>query len=363
MGALSGLRVVEVASLGPGPFCAMVLADHGANVLRIERPGGSDVAMTRNRQVVSADLKTERGVRFVMELVARCDVLIEGFRPGVAERLGIGPEACSAVNPALVYGRMTGWGQSGELAATAGHDINYIATSGVLGSIGRAGQPPTPPLNLVGDFGGGGLLLAFGVLAAVLERQRSGKGQVVDAAMVDGSALLSTAIHELAAAGSWAGERGHNILDSGAPFYDVYETSDSGWLAVGAIEPQFFSQLVEVTEIEFDVGSQYDTASWPQLRDALTTAFASRTRDEWQSVFGGSDACVSPVLELGEAAQYPVNVERQVFVDVGGVAMPAPAPRFSRTHSPEMRPGRPADLADWGFSANEITELKSAGIC
>jgi alpha-methylacyl-CoA racemase len=357
MGALTGMRVIEVASIGPGPFCAMLLADHGADVLRLERPDGSDRALCRGRPAITVDLKDPAGVSFLLRLVDRADALIEGFRPGVAERLGFGPEACLERNPALVFGRMTGWGQEGPLATAAGHDINYVAMSGTLSAIGRKGNAPTPPLNLVGDFGGGGLMLAFGIMAALFERQRSGRGQVVDAAMIDGSAILATMMHEMLGAGTWSEDRGTNLLDSGAPFYDAYQTADGGWVAVGALEPQFFAELVAGTGIDFDVSTQYDTARWPELRDALGAAFAARARDEWEQVFAGRDACVSPVLGLGEASAHPVNEVRQVFVAGAAGPVPAPVPRFSRTPAATPPTDTVIDLTRWGFSAAEADEL------
>ena len=345
MGPLSGLKVLEVASLGPGPFCAMVLADHGANVLRVERPGGSDRTMSRDRDTVIVDLKTTEGVDTMLGLVDRADVLIEGFRPGVAERLGFGPEPCLGRNPGLVYARMTGWGQQGPLADRAGHDINYIAMSGVLGAVGRAGQAPTPPLNLVGDFGGGGLLLAFGILAALWERNTTGAGQVIDAAMVDGSAVLATMVFEMLNAGTWADAQASNLLDTGCPFYDTYRTADGGWMAVGALEPQFFAELVDVTGIDVQLDAQFDRSSWPRLRTELARVFASRSRDEWEAAFEGRDACVAPVLSLAEAVRHPANSAREVFVDRGHGHVPGPAPRFSRT------PSRPVgtDRDAWGL--------------
>jgi len=363
MGPLAGLRVVEIASLGPGPFCAMMLADLGAEVLRVERPGGSDRSLTRGRPVVTVDMKDSAGVQFVLRLAERADVLIEGFRPGVAERLGIGPDACRTVNPALVYGRMTGWGQEGPRATMAGHDINYIAMSGTLGAIGREGEPPTPPLNLLGDFAGGGLLLAYGVMAALFERQSSDEGQVVDAAMVDGAAILATMVHEMSAAGTWLTPRGSNLLDGGAPFYDVYATADGGWMTVGAIEPQFFAELVSATGIDFDLDRQYDREAWPGLRSALAAVFASKSRAAWEETFAGTDACVAPVLDFAEAANHAANRDRGVFVEVDGAVVPAPAPRFSRTpaSTPGAGGGHP-DLRAWGFSRTEIDELATAGI-
>ena len=333
MGPLAGLNVLEVASLGPGPFCAMLLADHGANVLRVERPGGSDRTMTGGRDTVTLDLKDPGDLGTLLGLVDRADVLIEGFRPGVAERLGFGPDDCLGRNPGLVYGRMTGWGQDGPMSHTAGHDINYIAMTGVLGAIGRAGEGPVPPLNLVGDFGGGGLMLAFGILAALHERTSSGEGQVVDAAMVDGAAVLATMVFELRNNGSWQDARGENLLDTGCPFYDTYPTADGGWLAVGALEPQFFAELVAVTGVDVDLETQYDQTTWPALRSKLAAVLATRTRDEWESAFDGRDACVTSVLSLEEAVSHPANQDRRVFVDRGQGPVPAPAPRFGRSIS------------------------------
>lgn len=358
MGPLAGLRVIELASLGPGPFCAMVLSDLGADVLRLERPGGNDRTMSRGRSVVTADLKSEAGVAFVLRLVEHADVLIEGFRPGVTERLGVGPDACHQVNPGLVYGRITGWGQDGPMAQTAGHDINYIAMSGTLGLLGKEGEPPLAPLNLLGDFGGGGLLLAFGVLAALWERQSSGRGQVVDAAMVDGAALLATMIHEMKASGTWGEARGANLLDGGAPFYATYATADGGWMAVGALEPAFFAELIRIAGVDFDADRQYDRTAWPELRSLLDTAFAARTRAEWEKAFAGSDACCVPVLAPAEAHVHPANLDREVFVG----AVPSPAPRFSRTPPAIPQPGAGADLGSWGFSTEDIDRLATEGI-
>ena len=339
-GPLAGVRVVELAGLAPGPFACMVLADLGADVMRVQRPGAeaplTDV-LGRGRSSVEVDLKSPAGVEAVLVLAEGADVLVEGFRPGVAERLGIGPDTCLALNPRLVYGRMTGWGQSGPRAQEVGHDINYLALSGALAAIGRAGEPPTVPLNLVADFGGGGMLLAVGVLAALVERSSSGRGQVVDAAMVDGVALLTTFLHGLRAAGAWGDERGTNLLDGGAPFYDVYATADGGYVAVGALEPEFYAALLEGLGLETSsVPSREDTSTWPDLRALFSSAFASRTRDEWVEVFSGTDACVTPVLGPGEAPSDPHAVAREAFVELDGVVQPAAAPRFSRT------PGRAA---------------------
>jgi alpha-methylacyl-CoA racemase len=338
MGPLAGVRVVELAGIGPGPFCAMLLADLGADVLRVDRPAASrpgwPTVLARGRRSVAVDLKHPDGAGVVLDLVAAADALVEGFRPGVAERLGIGPDACLARNPRLVYGRVTGWGQQGPWRLAAGHDIDYVALAGALHPIGQAGGPPVPPLNLLGDFGGGGMLLALGVVAALLEAGRSGTGQVVDAAMVDGAALLTTQFHELLAAGLWREERGANLLDGGAPFYGVYETADGRHLAVGALEPQFWAELLRRLGLDAgDLPAQLDRDGWPLLRARLAALFRTRTRDEWSELLAGTDACVTPVLGLAEAPAHPHNRARGTFVDVGGVVQPAPAPRFSRPAS------------------------------
>jgi alpha-methylacyl-CoA racemase len=376
-GPLSGIRVVELAGIGPGPFCCMVLADAGADVIRIERATGSPPAprgphwdlLNRGRWSVAVDLKREEGVGLVLDLVARADVLVEGFRPGVAERLGLGPDACLERNPRLVYGRMTGWGQTGPLAERAGHDIDYIALAGALWPIGRKEDRPVPPLNLVGDFGGGGMLLAFGVVAALLEAQRSGHGQVVDAAMVDGAALLMTMTYAMHQSGWWTEERGSNVLDTGAPFYEVYETADGKWFAVGAIEPQFYQELLRCLGLEgADLPHQMDRARWPELKRRFAEVFRTKTRDEWERVFAGTDACGAPVLSPWEAPGHPHNVARSTFVEVAGVVQPAPAPRFSRTPSAIRRPppvaGQDAEeaLAAWGVEAERIAALRKAGV-
>lgn len=354
----------------------MVLADLGADVLRIDRPTPGALAfhtartdvLLRNRRSIALDLKNPAGRDAVLTLVERADALIEGWRPGVAERLGVGPDDCLGRNPRLVYGRMTGWGQSGPLAGTAGHDIDYIALSGALHAVGRAGGGPVPPLNLVGDFGGGGMLLATGVLAGVLSAQRTGRGQVVDAAMVDGSALLMSMVHGMLAAGKWSEARGANLLDTGAPFYDVYETADGKHVAVGALEPQFYAELIRLLGLE-DAGlpGQLDIARWPELRTAFTQVFRTRTRDEWARHFEGSDACVAPVLSTAEAAAHPHNTARNVFVDVDGVRQTPPAPRFSATPATLRMPPPFAGehtreaLADWGFDASAIDVLVASG--
>jgi alpha-methylacyl-CoA racemase len=373
MGPLDGVRVVEIAGIGPGPFCAMLLADMGAEVIRVDRPEtagspGWPALMSRGRRSVVVDLKHERGAEVVLRLAERADALLEGFRPGVAERLGIGPETCLARNSRLVYGRMTGWGQEGPLRHTAGHDIAYIAVAGALHPIGERGGPPVPPLNLLGDFGGGGLLLAFGIACGLVEARRSGQGQVVDAAIVDGAALLTTAVHELAAFGQWQERRGANLLDGGAPFYGVYETADGEYVAVGALEPKFYGELLDKLGLRAeDLPAQTDRERWPELRERLEAVFRTRTRAEWTDLFEGSDACVAPVLRPSEAATYPHNRARRAFVPVDGAPQPAPAPRFSRTPpappGPRPTPGQHTDevLASSGFGPAEIAALRAAG--
>ena len=376
-GPLAGIKVVEIAGIGPGPFCAMMLADMGAEVLRVDRTAEADIGfagdprkslLNRGRRSVAVDLKNAAGIGAVKRLVAGADALIEGFRPGVMERLGLGPDACLAANPRLVYGRMTGWGQDGPIAHAAGHDINYIALSGVLHAIGRHGGPPVPPLNLVGDFGGGGMYLAFGVACALLEAGRSGRGQVVDASMVDGSASLSTAIFGLRAMGILSEERGDNLLDSGAPWYDVYEAKDGKYVAIGSLERRFYGELMRLTGLAADnQPKQWDRPQWPELRARLATVFKAKTRDEWCAIMEGSDVCFAPVLSYTEALQHPHNRARGTFVEVDGIPQPAPAPRFSRTppaiQRPPARPGEHTDeaLADWGFSAADIAQLRQAG--
>jgi alpha-methylacyl-CoA racemase len=375
MGPLSGVRVVEIAGIGPGPFCAMLLADLGAEVVRVDRTvatGDPDSArydiLNRGRRSIAVDLKHEEGAAVVLRLVAGADALLEGFRPGVAERLGIGPAACLARNRRLVYGRMTGWGQEGPLAQSAGHDLTYAAVAGALAHIGRVGQLPTPPLNLVADFGGGGMLLALGLVAGLLHAQRTGEGQVVDAAMVDGTALLMAPFHGASAIGFWSDERGTNLLDSGAPFYDVYRCADGEELAVGAIEPPFFAALLDVLGLApGSLPDQNDQARWPELRAALTWAIAGRPRSEWLERAEGRDACLAPVLTMRQAADHPQIRARQTIVERDGVPQPAPAPRFSATPTaldrPPAVPGQHTDevLEAWGFTAAEVGELRSAG--
>ncbi|MEV4350136.1 CaiB/BaiF CoA-transferase family protein [Actinoplanes sp. NPDC049596] len=352
-GPLAGVRVVELAGLAPGPFGCMVLADLGADVVRVDRPGGQyppPGPLGRGRRTVELDLKTPAGVGDLLRLSEHADVFVEGFRPGVAERLGFGPGVLTGINGRLVYARMTGWGQDGPLAARAGHDIDYIAVAGALEPLGRAGERPHAPINLIGDFAGGGLLLAVGVLAALLERERSGRGQVVDAAMVDGSALLTTFLHGMTAIGHWPGARGENLLDGGAPFYDTYETADGGFMAVGALEPQFFQALIDGLELS-DPPDQYDQSAWPTLRERFASTFKSKTRAEWTAVFSSSDACVQPVLSPAEAPSHPHNVARTSFIQIDGLTQPAPAPRFDRTPARHPRPETvvsvPEILAGW----------------
>ncbi|MFI1847283.1 CaiB/BaiF CoA transferase family protein [Streptomyces sp. NPDC020480] len=361
-GPLAGVRVVELAGIGPGPFAAMVLADLGADVVRVDRPGGPgglkidpayDLA-NRNKRSVLLDLKTEPGQAAVLDLVERADILVEGLRPGVAERLGVGPDACLARNPRLVYGRMTGWGQHGPLADTAGHDIAYIAVTGALGMIGAPDGPPAVPANLLGDYAGGALYLVIGVLAALQHARTSGDGQVVDAAIVDGTAHLTAVIHGMMAAGGWQDRRGANLLDGGSPFYGTYETADGGYMAVGALEPKFYAEFIELLGIAEEAPGRREFDRWGELRALIAARFKQRTREEWTAVFASSDGCVAPVLSLREAPGHPHLAARATFVDHGGITQPAPAPRFSATpgsvRRPPARPG--ADAAevarDWG---------------
>ncbi len=376
-GPLEGLRVVELAGIGPGPYTCMLLADAGAEVIRLDRARGRPVAppngghwdlLNRSRPSVAVDLKNPQGLELVLDLVDRADALVEGWRPGVAERLGLGPEACWERNRRLVYGRMTGWGQQGPLAERAGHDIDYIALSGALWSVGRAGQRPVPPLNLVGDFGGGGLLLAFGLLAAVLEAKRSGRGQVVDAAMVDGAASLMTMTYAFHQLGWWLEERGVNILDTGAHFYEVYETADGKWFAVGAIEPQFYAELLEVLGLAGEeLPAQHDRSQWPAMKERFAAIFKTATRDEWAERFAATDACGAPVLSPWEAPRHPHNAARGTFVEVDGVVQPGPAPRFSRTPGAVRRPppvaGQDTDeaLVAWGIEPARVADLRRQG--
>ena len=376
-GPLSRYRVIEIAGIGPGPFSAMMLADMGAEVVRVDRAqsvAGHDPAqpsrdvLNRGRRSVGVDLKHPDGVETVLKLVEQADALVEGFRPGVAERLGIGPEVCLARNPRLVYGRMTGWGQEGPYAAMSGHDINYIALSGSLSTFGRKGDAPVPPLNLVGDFGGGGMLMAYGIVCGLLEAQRSGKGQVIDAAMVDGSALLATFIYGMRALGAWQDERGTNILDTGAWFYEVYETADGEYVSFGSLEPQFFAELIRLTGLADEgLPEQMDRTTWPAMKDRLAAVIKTKTRDEWCQLMEGTDVCFAPVLGMAEAPSHPHNRHRGTFVDVAGVAQPAPAPRFSRTPGAIAMPPPHAGqhtievLGDWGFGEADVAKLLETG--
>lgn len=380
MGVLSGLRVLEFEAIGPAPFGSMLLADMGADVVRIDRPSaerdlgpqleGKRFDITgRNRRSLTLDLKCPEGIAAALTLIERADVVIEGLRPGVMERLGLGPEVALARNPRLVYARMTGWGQDGPLAQAAGHDLNYIALSGVLAAIGPEGGRPLAPLNLVGDYGGGGMLLAMGVLAAALHVQRGGAGQVVDVAMVEGAAQLGSVFWGLVASGNWSEQRGSNLLDGGAPWYDTYRTRDDQYLAIGPVEARFYAELLETLGLT-DAGlpAQYDRKGWPRLREAFTQVFLGRTRDEWCAVFDGSDACVAPVLGFVEAANHPHSLARGSFMEVGGVVQPAPAPRFLGTPSAAPRPAPQrgehggAALRDWGFDATAIERLQAQGL-
>lgn len=376
MGPLENVKIVEVGGIGPGPFCAQMLSDMGSDIVRIDRQGETKRSLEakysflhRGRPSIGLNLGKPEGVAALLKIVDHCDALIEGFRPGVMEKLGIGPEVCLARHPKLVYGRMTGWGQDGPLALTAGHDINYISLSGALHAIGRPGEKPVPPLNLVGDFGGGGMLLALGILCALLEAQKSGRGQVVDAAMVDGSALLMGSIYGRWAAGRWTDQRGTNLLDGGAPFYDTYETADGKWISIGSIEPQFYALLLQYAELtESDFFPQFNQARWPDRKMKLAEIFKKKTREEWCAIMGNTDICFAPVLSFDEAINHPHNVARKTFIDVGGVIQPAPAPRFSRTQpeipSPASEPGEntESELTRWDFGLDEIKALKEAGV-
>jgi alpha-methylacyl-CoA racemase len=377
MGPLTGTKIVELAGIGPGPFCAMLLAELGADVIRVDRTADAALGiakptqfdlMNRSRRSIAVDLKNPDGVETVLKLVEKADALIEGFRPGVTERLGLGPDACLARNPRLVYGRMTGWGQTGPLSQAAGHDWNYIAITGALHAIGRSGEAPVPPLNLVGDFGGGALYLAVGIVAAMLEASKSGKGQVVDAAITDGAASLLMLFYGLLGAGGWLDERGANVLDTGAPFGEIYETKDGKFVSVLALEPKFYAELVSRMGLDAaTLPSQYDRSAWPAMKERFAAAFKTKTRDEWCALLEGTDACFAPVLSFGEAPHHPHNVARKTFVEVDGVVQPAAAPRFSRTPSaiqgPPAAPGQHTDqaLVDWGFSAADVARLRAAG--
>ncbi len=376
MGPLAGIRLIEIAGIGPGPMAAMMLGDLGADVIRVDRvrPSGPErfsdprhAVHYRSRRSIAVDLQKPGSAEIVLRLAANADGLMEPFRPGVAERLGIGPEPCLARNPRLVYGRMTGWGQEGPLAKAAGHDVNYIALTGALHTIGPAGGKPVPPLNLVGDFGGGGMLLALGMVCGLLETARSGQGQVIDAAMVDGAALLFGAAFGMHAAGLWTDRRGANMLDGGAHFYDTYETKDGKYVAIGSIEPQFYALLLEKTGLaDATLPDQMDKDAWPVMKERLAAIFRAKTRDEWCAIMEGSDICFAPVLSVAEAPQHPHSIARDAYVDIEGVPQPAPAPRFSRTPPAARvapRRGEHTDhiLTEAGFNANEIADLHKNG--
>jgi alpha-methylacyl-CoA racemase len=376
-GPLAGVRIIELAALGPAPFAGMMLADAGADIILIDRSDRAQYPastapnpdlLSRGRRSIAVDLKNPASIALVLDLLERADGVIEGFRPGVAERLGLGPAACLARNERLVYGRMTGWGQDGPLAQMGGHDINFIALAGALEPIGRKGSAPVPPLNLVADFGGGGMMMAFGMLAALYEAQRTGRGQVVDAAMVDGVALLMTMTYGLQARGLWRDERGTNILDTGAHFYEVYETLDGKYVAVGAVEPKFYENLLRQLGLDAStLPSQWDREGWPLMKERFADIFKTRSRDEWEKVFIGIDACVAPVLSPTEALDHPHHRSRDTFTEVADLMQPAPAPRFARTPTtvrrPPPNPGQHADeaLLDWGFSAHQISGLRASG--
>ncbi|SEP06730.1 CaiB/BaiF CoA transferase family protein [Aquisalimonas asiatica] len=376
MGPLKGVRVVEMAGIGPGPFCGMMLADMGADVLRIDRKTANalpvdDPVTARGRRSVALDLKQPAGVETVLQLVEQADILIEGYRPGVMERLGLGPETCLERNPRLVYGRMTGWGQDGPLAQAAGHDLNYIALAGALHGIGRPGERPVPPLNLVGDYGGGAMMLAFGVVCATLEARQSGQGQVVDSAMTDGTALLLSLFHGLRAQGVWSNERGTNLLDGGAPFYDTYTCADGRHISIGALEPQFYRELLERIGLgdDPDCAEQMNRKAWPAMRARFEAVFATRTSQEWCDILEGTDVCFAPVLDMDEAPEHPHHVARGTFVQHDGMVQAAPAPRFSRTRAElttgARKPGEDTDtaLTDWGIDPGVVSELREQGVC
>ena len=373
MGPLQGVKIIEVGGIGPGPFCGMMLSDMGADIVRIERKGNLALSepkydvLTRNRRSVFIDLRTSKGVETLLRMLEQVDALQEGFRPGVMEKLGLGPEVCLKRNPRLVYGRMTGWGQEGPMAHAAGHDINYIALSGALHTFGRKGEKPVPPLNLVGDFGGGGMFLAFGMVCALFETQKTGQGQVVDAAMVDGSAALMAMIYGLKASGLWADKRGVNLLDTGAHFYDTYETADGKYVALGSIEPQFYALLLKHARIEDpEFQTQLDATRWPGLKQKIAAIFKKKTRKEWCDIMEGSDVCFAPVLSMTEAPGHPHIKQRQTYTEIDGVLQPSPAPRFSRTtpeiKNPPPEPGQDTEavLADFGFTQDEIQALRDA---
>jgi alpha-methylacyl-CoA racemase len=370
-GPLSGLHIIEMAGIGPGPFAGMMLADHGAEVIRIDRPRAMpEPVLGRSRRSVVVDLKSAHGIEVVRRLASRADGLIEGLRPGVMERLGLGPDVLLADNPRLVYGRMTGWGQTGPYAQAAGHDINYIALAGALHAYGRAGEKPTPPINMIGDFGGGGMLLAFGMVAALLSAAKSGRGQVIDAAMTDGAALLMAMIWGFYGTGMWKDARGVNLLDTGAHFYDTYQCMDGGYISIGSIEPQFYAELRQRAGLadDKDFDAQMEASAWPALKEKLTTLFRTKTRDDWCALMEMTDVCFAPVLSLGEAPGHPHNVARGTFLDVAGMVQPAPAPRYSVTATtapvPPPRAGADTDalLGEAGYDADAIAALKAEGV-
>ena len=373
MGPLKGLKIIEMAGIGPGPFCGMVLADLGAEIIRVDRAsaigtGSKKEPSNRGKKSIAVDLKAKEGVEVVLKLVETADAIFEGFRPGVMERLGIGPEVCLARNDRIVFGRMTGWGQEGPLANAAGHDINYISLSGALAAIGRPGSPPVPPLNLIGDFGGGGMLLALGLVAALLESKESKQGQVVDAAMTDGSALLMTMIYSMQSSGMWKTTMGSNLLDGGSHFYDTYECKDGKFISIGSIEPQFYALLCQIAELDEKVFSkQMSRDLWPEQKEEIKKIFLKKTRDEWCDLMEGTDVCFAPVLDMSEAPQHPHNKERKTFIDLEGVIQPAPAPRFSRTEpevvsSPSIVGEHTNEvLSSIGLSEEDISSLKTSG--
>ena len=373
MGPLRGLKIIEMAGIGPGPFCGMVLADLGAKIIRVDRAsaigtGSKQDAANRGKKSIAVDLKSEEGVEVVLKLVETADAIFEGFRPGVMERLGLGPDVCSKRNERIVFGRMTGWGQEGPLANAAGHDINYISLTGALAAIGRPGSPPVPPLNLIGDFGGGGMLLALGLVAALLESKESKKGQVVDAAMTDGSALLMTMIYTMQSSGVWKTSMGSNLLDGGSHFYDTYECKDGKFISIGSIEPQFYALLCQIADLDEEVfGKQMSRDSWPEQKEEITKIFLNKSRDEWCDLMEGTDVCFAPVLDMSEAPKHPHNIERKTFIDLEGVTQPAPAPRFSRTEpevvsSPSIVGEHTNEvLSSIGLSDEDISSLKTSG--
>ena len=376
-GPLAGYKIIELAGIGPNPMCAMMLADMGAEVIHVDRVTDSDLGinvdpkymlLNRGRRSIAVDLKTPAGVELVLRLISDADALIEGFRPGVTERLGLGPDICMARNEKLVYGRVTGWGQHGTLAKAAGHDINYISLTGAAYAIGREGQPPSPPLNLVGDFGGGGMLLALGVVAALLEAQKSGKGQVVDAAMTDGASILMTALYGMHGAGAWSDKRESNFLDGGAHFYNAYETAEGQFISIASIESKFYAEFLELTGFDDPSHTAHqDKGMWSENRIKMAQLIKTKTRSDWCELLEGTDVCFAPILSLSEAPSHPHNRSRDTFVENDGVVQPAPAPRFSRTpsqiQSAPSVPGSDTDavLSDWGFSDSEIADLKGNG--